>query len=365
MIKGTKASVAMIAMWLLAVGCKGADADKAIDNKRSFTETPLMYLQREVPPCTPVSGSRKNPCAVIGKANLPTNALTKIYSEIPAYWDLYYHPDRLGTVFTPHIVMRASFLPNTTRCDFYDRQFPAFAGGSGIGYLLMCVIDVRVNAYLLGTGPSQITVAAHTYPFLYGEGSDLEWIEWDRVEIANAYQGREGVLFLSPSSTTVVEAWEMMEVWDVQQTENEITVVAPYKEEIERIAQSEFTPEEVRSKFTPDKLGLLEVPLLEFTAIISRGAVARATETGGRIGVGDDSPMLITDANLLRPYYEGPGVGVSYETDAPVSPPPVPGGDDPAQPPITTGEEGGGSGGTRPSPGQDDQPDDSEGGTVP
>ena len=54
--------------------------------------------------------------------------------------------------------------------------------------------------------------------------------------------------------------------------------------------------------------------------------MARATATGGRIAVGDDLPMLITDANLLRPYYEHPGVGGSYETNPPALPPPVPGG---------------------------------------
>ena len=96
--------------------------------------------------------------------------------------------------------------------------------------------------------------------------------------------------------------------------------------------------------------------------MISKGAVARVAETGGRIAVGDDLPMLITDANLLRPYYEGPGVGIAYETDAPLLPPPVPGEEDPEQPPITTGEEDDGSSGTVPVPGGED---DGSSGSVP
>ena len=112
----------------------------------------------------------------------------------------------------------------------------------------------------------------------------------------------------------------MTEFWDVQRTEEAVTVAAPYKETIERA---------YRDVFTAGDLALLERPLSEFETVISEGAAARAAETGGRIAVGEDLPMLITDANLLRPYYEGPGVGISYETDAPLVPPPVPGPEDP------------------------------------
>ena len=173
------------------------------------------------------------------------------------------------------------------------------------------------------------------------------------------------MLFLAPSATTVVEGWWMTEFWDVQQTGNTLNVVAPFKEDIEYLVGSGFVPEELEREFTLEKLALLERPLSEFETIINEGAVARTTETGGRIGIGDDLPMLITDANLLRPYYEGPGVGVSYETDAPALPPPAPGDGDPVQPPITTGEEDDGSSGTVPVPGDGDLPGNGGGGTVP
>ena len=126
-------------------------------------------------------------------------------------------------------------------------------------------------------------------------------------------------MFLAPSSTTVVEAWWMTSFWDVQRTGDAVSVVAPYKDYFEGWR---------RNRFTEEDLALLERPLSEFETVIKEGAVARVAETGGRIAVGDDLPMLITDANLLRPYYEGPGVGISYETDAPSLPPPVPGRED-------------------------------------
>ena len=264
-----------------------------------------------------------------------------LYLEMPAYWDLYYERDEPPSIFTPHLVIRATFLPNTTRCAAYKDELPAFTNHAlaSIEYLMMCFIDVRINDYLIGEGPPDISIAAHIYPFLYVEEDSLNWIEGHRSKAASAYEGREGVLFLAPSSTTVVEGWWMIEFWDVQRAGDDVTVVAPYKETIERMAQREFTAEELKSEFTPEKLALLEVSLSEFETTISEGAVARAAETGGRIAVGDNLPMLITDANLLRPYYEGPGVGVVYETDAPVLPPPVPGGKEPVGPPANTGED--------------------------
>ena len=163
-------------------------------------------------------------------------------------------------------------------------------------------------------------------------------------------------MFLTPSPTTVVEAWWVREFWDVQQKGDTVVVVAPYKEVIETWYREEIAIIEDgvvgEPLFTEEDVKLLERPLSEFETVIEEGAVARAAETGGRIGVGDDLPMLITDANLLRPYYEGPGVGVVYETDAPVLPPPVPGGNEPGGPPANTGEDSD-EGQTPPDPGGD------------
>jgi hypothetical protein len=198
----------------------------------------------------------------------------------------------------------------------------------------------------------------HHY-FFRGDIED-DWdrfIQEDRGIVAAEFEGREGVMFLSPSLTTAVEAWWMSDFWDLQQSGNNLNVVAPYKEAIELMIEGGFVPEELEEEFTPEKLALLEVSLANFVTTIVKGAATRVSETGGRIGIGDDLPMLITDANLLRPYYEGPGVGVSYETDAPTLPPPVPGGGEPDGPPGNTGgSEGPDDDHTRPAPGDDTPP---------
>nr|MDE0502412.1 hypothetical protein [bacterium] len=326
------------------------------DDLRESNEPTSQYLQEEIAPCTSIPGSSRDPCAV-----QPTPALLSgasvIYTEIPAYWDLYFDSDSSPSVFTPHLVVRASFLPGTTRCSVYKREFPAFIDFAlaSDNRLLTCFIDVRVNDYLIGKGPPTLSIAAYIYPFIYVGEDTFDYAASHGPEAARTYEGREGVLFLAPSLTTVVEALWMTEFWDVQRTGDAVKVLAPYKELIER---------SYRDKFTEENLALLDRPLDEFETVISKGAVARAAETGGRIAVGDDLPMLITDANLLRPYYEGPGVGISYETDAPLLPPPVPGAEDPEQPPVTTGEEDGSSGSV-PVPGEEDQPDGGGGGAGP
>ena len=294
--------------------------------------SPLVYLQEEIGPCTPVPRSEQDPCEARKHPQLRGGGYEAPHLEIPAYWDLYYEQDEPVSIFTPHLVVRGTFLPSTTRCDVYQRVFPDFVNFpmGDDDYLLTCFVDARVNDYLIGKGPPRLTIAAYNEPILFERGDSLGFLDKRRDKTVEALEGREGVFFLGPYPTTVLEAWWMIEFWDVQRNGDAVSVVAPYKESVEENLW--------RVSFTEEEIALLERPLDDFEAVISKGAVARATKTGGRIGIGDDLPMLVTDANLLRPYYEGPGVGVSYETDEPALPPTALGGDEPGQPPVDTGE---------------------------
>lgn len=196
--------------------------------------------------------------------------------------------------------------------------------------MLYCFIDAQINEYLIGTGPPLLTIAVHSFP--YGVDTDepedaLEWAKPTQRSVSQAFEGREGIIFLAPSSTTAVETWRAVEFWDVQQTGDTVTVVAPFKEVLEEhgLRITDPSKEGYYRDLTSEELALLEVPLEEFEKIIADAATRRATATEGRIAIGEDLPMLITDANFLRPYYEGPGVGIIYETDAPAKPPPAPG----------------------------------------
>ncbi len=351
----------LIVLLILLVFTGGCSSEEMATTQA--VESPPQYLEQPIAPCSGVPGTTRDPCDRTPQPDLGSVAATVQIREIPAYWNLYFDLAEEPTIFTPHIAIRGTYLPNTTRCEVYQRKFPDFTNFSlpSKFYLLGCFTDLRVNDYLTGQGPPTLTVESYGLPILYEDGDPLGWTEGTRTQVAKAYEGREGVILLAPSSTTVVEAWWAVEFWDVQQSGDEVAVVAPFKKELEQHGLT-FIDSQNRAQVRPittEELALLELPLDEFERIIAGAAVKRATETEGRIGIGDHLPMLITDANMLRPYYEGPGVGIVYETDAPAKPPPVPGSEDPIHPPgkVDDGEDNTGTtGATVPLPGDEDTP---------
>ena len=267
----------------------------------------LSYLENDIPPCVPVDQSTKDPCAQQEFPHIGFGYGDYFLEEIPAYWELYYTEEssRLP-LFDPHIVIRATFLPDTSRCALYEIRYPDFAAQGRPGrYFTYCFIDVRVNNYLIGIGPAKLTIIG-TFS---QDGPTVEQgiIDLIRSQLMNAYEGVESVLFLVPSWTTTAEAWLLNEIWDVQELDGTVKVVSPYLEY--------FEP-------TPENLSQLIVPLTEFEATIAQAATTRAARHEGRTGASPGLPMFITDANLLRPYFEQ--VGVTYETNPPALPPPVP-----------------------------------------
>ena len=267
----------------------------------------LSYLENDIPPCVPVDQSTKDPCAQQEFPHIGFGYAAVSLEEIPAYWELYYSGRHDIPMFQPHIVIRATFLPDTSRCSVYEIRLPDFAASamSTRGHFLYCFIDVRVNNYLIGIGPAKLTVIG-TFS---QDGPTVEQriIDLIRSQLMNAYEGVESVLFLAPSFTTTAEAWLLNEIWDVQELDGTVKVVSPYVEY--------FEP-------TPENLAGLIVPLAEFEVTIAEAATTRAARHEGRTGASPGLPMFITDANLLRPYFEQ--VGVTYETNPPALPPPVP-----------------------------------------
>ena len=231
--------------------------------------------------------------------------------EIPAYWELYY-TEQASRIpfFQPHLVIRGTFLPDTVRCALYEIRVPDFAASEvrpGPGqHFLYCFIDVRVNNYLIGSGPAELSIIG-SFSTSNGPAADQSLMDLERSQLVNKYEGVESVLFLVPSFTTAVEAWYINELWDVQELDGTVKVVSPYLEY--------FEP-------TPENLSRLIVPLTEFEVTIAEAATTRAARHEGRTGASPGLPMFVTDANLLRPYFEQ--VGVTYETNPPAPPPPVP-----------------------------------------
>ena len=259
-------------------------------------EPTLSYLENDIPPCVRIDQSTKDPCAQREVPRVEIGEASVYLEEIPAYWELYYS-EKASRIpfFQPHLVIRATFLPDTVRCALYEIRVPDFAVSEVRrgGHFVYCFIDVRVNNYLIGSGPAELSVIGS---FLRTNRStaDQGLMDLVRSQLVNRYEGVESVLFLVPSFTTAVEAWNINELWDVQELEGTVKVVSPYLEY--------FEP-------TPENLPRLIVPLTEFEATIAQAATTRAARHEGRTGASPDLPMFVTDANLLRPLLRGPRSG--------------------------------------------------------
>ena len=183
---------------------------------------------------------------------------------------------------------------------------------------------MRANAYILGSGPSTLTVLFFRWfywdddyapftPYVYEGQTEQQLIEEDmqRIEgfISDLFSGREHVVFLGPAIDLSSEAWQFWGAWDVQRREDG-TVIAVHPD---RDLWRRMKPNEYQSH-----LSNLEMELSAFTQAVTTANQARVTEYGGRIGEDTSLPMLVTDANQLRQYYTEVG---AY---APGSPTPVP-----------------------------------------
>ena len=227
-----------------------------------------------------------------------------------------------------------------------------------VGLIIYCFADVRVNAYLLGSGPSTLTVIVDSslYQSFFSNGDDDEDYGLEQLESRrHAYEralaeggrfgfdyplqghlppdgsvgplrleflrgepvatgppggigGREVVLFIRPSNDLSVEAWQVSWTWDVERREDD-TVVAihPYRDWF----GLDYRP------------SLLEMELPALTQAVTAAHQARVAANGGRIGADESLPMLQTDANRLRQYFSDPKVGgYAPGVPTPARPPP-------------------------------------------
>ena len=251
------------------------------------------------------------------------------------------------TTLLPHIVVRGTVQPGTSRCKDY-RMKPQdyvrqYSFGAEIVVHVHCFADVRINEYLVGEGPPKLTVSLHRQGlllptedgyrdnFIAIHGGEEQWVdnafEFPAQRTAAAYEGKELVLFLRIPATVAVEAWStelLLAVWFVQRSGDD---------------PPRAVSRDIRLAFTAEQRAGLDMPLAELERQVRAASANRIAFTGGRIGKASELPMLVTDANDLRTYYEDPSVGVSYETDAPALPPPAPGEEEPpAQPATPEGE---------------------------
>ena len=293
----------------------------------------VPYLESVIPPCVPVDGSDQDPCA---DGEVPYvaagTAAYQIDYEIDDLADIL-----LGEpVLTPHIVVRGTVISDTTRCELYQVQQYAYETPSDlIGedlHSYSCFVEVRVNEYIVGRGPTQLTVIMHREPILvdrvtWPEVKD-DWLEYladPRSRTATAYEGREAIMFLEPSTTVAVEAWSAarpLNQWFLQRRSSEVSGQAERAGswgEIRAVTKyADYAKTDAQRRKGNRALAA-------FVKEIRKEASARTARTGGRIGVDADLPLLVTDAGRLRDFYLAAGADYDGDDRTTVMPPPVPG----------------------------------------
>ncbi len=295
------------------------------------------YLESDLPACDQILIEGIDPCERRDHIALPESAPQSISIDDtpPSIADtLNFKTYSTYGEAAPHMVIRGIPLPGTARCASWSMVLPSFLPQSDIESVsnllrhLMCHIDVQVNEYIVGNGPSSITAVFSAMPYSAEYHDVLSQDVWDEItrynqdDVTDSFEAREWMIWIGPSYTTSLEGWAVYERWDVQRrSDGTIVAVSPSKQHYEP---------------TPDNLARLEMPLEEFRKQIVAAHEARVAETGGRIGTDDSSgrtkrsaddpplPPLITDANDLHSYYRNELRAYDNLTATPQPPPPVP-----------------------------------------
>ena len=240
--------------------------------------------------------------------------------------------ERAAGIHAAHLVVRGTYLPGTVRCiaENTHRAPPYTSLGdwstpTGIG-LVKCYTDVRVNAYILGSGPPSLTVVVQEIHYWWDV--DQEKVEElrgsaERVFIEGGYHprvnvpadgiaGREEILFVGPAVDASVESWQVFTTWDVEERDDG-TVIAVHPN---RDAWRTLSPTDYQTYRSA-----LEMELPAFAQAVTMANQSRVTEYGGRVAADTTYPMLVTDANQLRQFFTN--IGAYSHPEGPPSQPPL------------------------------------------
>ena len=297
------------------------------------------HLEEEVPPCTRIEGSSADPCEpdVKVETSLSGGASSDYLFDYdqPLTIRDFLDGSSLGSI--PHLVLRGTYIPDTARCTSGTPYRPGShvePGYTQHSILIKCYTDVRVNGYVLGSGPARLTALVdfrHYWDGYYaGNAADLGMTEQQLIELfveahlsilEHGYEytggiyGREVILFIGPAHDQATEVWEVFRTWDVQQRMDGTTIaVHPHRDDWRRARPDDYQTHR----------SLLEMELPAFTQAATAAHQARVTEYGERIApesiqgraAGVDLPMLVTDASQLTRFYRSTG---AYD-DRPIHP---------------------------------------------
>ena len=299
------------------------------------TPTPELppYLKEDIPPCTPLAGPGIDPCKSDPNASVNWGQGSLALGSSPALGDAPLPVSHFfgGSIsFRPSIVIRGTYLPDTVRCvGGVPYRVPEYVepGWFQNSTVIECYADLRVNSYIVGSGPSSLTVLVYFDHYFYGDfenflgEGDTEftheeglamWLAFLEHGLVNGGRpgqvgiyGREAILFIGPGHNHATETWEVFNIWEMEVRDDDTVIAVHPNRDIWRRSPTDF--ETHRSK--------LEMTLTDFTQAAMAAHQALVTANGGRVAPADidsrkasvDLPMMETDANRLTQFYTSAG----------------------------------------------------------
>ena len=331
---------ALPAQPVASVGTPTAAAEPEADNTPAVMPRPsVSYLGETIPLCMPIGLDREDPCEAEPPPGTRTSSLSMsalLPDVMPTISELIHE---LTPLSAPHMVVRATGIPGTARCDglypILSADFEPEYGGLQSLFHYICFMDFRINEYIIGEGPPELTMdmGGGSVSLLNREDRntvDEQWMKetFDLPEpefYSRLYDGKEFIIMVGVSENFAVETWTPQgyeySMWQITREEDELRAISGV----------------IDLAGTPEQREALNRPLNEVIQEIKEAVEVRTTVNEGRIGPDSDLPKIITDANNLQDYYKA--VGLVYEGDeATVLPPPVPGAEDLEQDPTRIGE---------------------------
>jgi len=331
-------------------------------------EVPLQdadYLTEEIPPCAPIEGSTIDPCepdVLVSRSGFsgPASSGPVLPSSGPHSVRTFLEG---RSILTPsHLVVRGTFIPGTVRCTTgIPHEKPSYIKVSRYldDLLMECYVDVRVGAYILGSGPSKLTVRVdwdfysvevdalfaerlNEDPAIIAGGEfwtqedvteTFRWMAEEKIKNGSSsptgaevrgLPGKEAALFLGTGHTLAMESWAVHWMWDIQRRgegeDETVVVVHPTANTWKRVRPDDY---QIHS-------AALEMSIPDFSQAVTDANRERIIEYDGRIAAADDdrkapgttSPMVQTDANRLSAVYTE--MGAYADPDSPPAEPPPP-----------------------------------------
>ena len=300
---------------ILAALAMLAACDNSADTApRQYQPLDRPYFTNSIPPCTPVAGTDVDPCEPTRETI--DNPSGSGYDPGTSPRSMRSFLDGSSDISVSHIVIRGTYLPNTIRCEAAgpSRNAP-YINLRDWSSSIVCFSDVRVNDYIVGSGPSQLTVVVKSVVLAGGEETARRYERtlarggWDwLIEVPEGgIGGNEEIMFIGPGWNFNFEVWQVFNTWDVQRKEDgSVVAVHPHAEYWLWIDQYGSS---------------VELSLSSFASLVGAADQERINDNGGRIRPSSSAPSLVQDANNLHAFHVETG-NVNHPDGPPAMPPP-------------------------------------------